>query len=122
MAEKPIKLQPHELASIAALRKKYHVETVRPSGVKYAKNPDIFTNNQLWEIKSPYGKSRKNTIERQLRYAKKQSLNIIIDTCRTPLPDKFIESTIKKLLKFNAYKHISHLKIIDKTKKIIDIK
>lgn len=45
------------------------------------KTPDIEVKNMRWEIKSPKG-SGKKTIENNLRAARKQSLNIIVDLRR----------------------------------------
>lgn len=48
------------------------------------KSADFIIDGVTWELKSPQGKG-KNNIERQLKYASKQSMNIIIDANRSKL-------------------------------------
>lgn len=46
--------------------------------------PDIDVNGKKWEIKSPLGNDKK-TIENNLRAARKQSKNLIVDFSRMKL-------------------------------------
>lgn len=55
-----------------------NVKFLRP---ELDKTPDIEARGVRWEIKSPTGDSKK-TIENNLRTARKQSKNIVIDLSR----------------------------------------
>jgi hypothetical protein len=63
------------------------------------KTPDIKMDGQLWELKSPVGHSRKNTVRRQLKRGRRQSRNIVIATQATELDDDFIEKELRRILK-----------------------
>ena len=71
----------HELS--AALILAYHFKSevvfLRP---QTDKTPDVSVNDTKWEIKSPKGNAKK-TIENNLRTARKQSENIVIDLARS---------------------------------------
>ena len=78
-----------QIAQIIAEHYNAKVEFLRPIDDYKRKTPDIMFNGQLWEMKSPKGKSR-NTIGRQMKRAMKQSKNVIIDGRRSPLADDVI--------------------------------
>ncbi|MFZ2545395.1 MAG: hypothetical protein WAW80_05450 [Candidatus Saccharimonadales bacterium] len=73
----------HELS--AALILAYHFKSdvifLRPHTDK---TPDIDVSGTKWEIKSPKGNAKK-TIENNLRTARKQSENIVIDLARSKM-------------------------------------
>jgi hypothetical protein len=73
----------HELSAALILARYFKSDVIflRPN---IDKTPDIEVNGTKWEIKSPKGNSKK-TIENNLRTARKQSKNIIIDLRRTKL-------------------------------------
>lgn len=108
----------HELS--AALILAYHfkpdVVFLRP---ERKKTPDIDVSGVLWEIKSPRGNSKK-TIENNLRTARKQSENIVIDLARSKMHYTRVIARAKFYVRTEAH-NIKHLKIITKTQKIIDI-
>ena len=108
----------HELS--AALILAYHFKSdvifLRP---ERKKTPDIDINGVKWEIKSPRGNGKK-TIDNNLRTARKQSYNIVLDLRRVKLHQN------KAMIRINYYLYagphkIKHLKIITKSKKIIDV-
>ena len=78
-----------QIAQIIAEHYNARVEFLRPIDDYKRKTPDIMLNGQLWEMKSPKGKSR-NTIGRQMKRGMKQSKNIIVDGRRSPLADDVI--------------------------------
>lgn len=108
----------HELS--AALILAYHFKSdvvfLRPGRKK---TPDVDVNGIKWEIKSPRGNGKK-TIDNNLRTARKQSYNIILDLRRVKLHQNKATARINYYLSAGPHK-IKHLKIITKTKKIIDI-
>ena len=83
------------------------------------KTPDIDVNGTRWEIKSPRGNAKK-TIENDLRTARKQSENIVIDLARSKMRYTRVIARSKFYIRTEAH-DIKHLKIITKTQKIIDI-
>lgn len=109
----------HELS--AALILAYHFKTdvifIRP---ETKKTPDLEINGVKWEIKSPKGGAKK-TIENNLRAARKQSFNIVLDLRRTKLHQSKAEARVRFYL-VSAPGNIKRLILITKTHKIIDIK
>lgn len=87
-----------------------------------SKTPDllIIKNNIRWELKSPIG-GGKHTIQNNLRNIDYQSENVILDLTRSKLTDRQGVSRTKEFLK-NESNRIKRLKIILKSKQIIDIK
>jgi hypothetical protein len=112
--------EPHEIrvAEILAAQGK-SVMFVRPNTAYKAKTYDIIIDGVQWEIKSPLGNSRKNTIIKQLKRGQKQSLNIIIDATRTKLDDVMIEKQIRA--SFEDHKTIRQVIMITKHKQVIVI-
>lgn len=83
-----------KVAWILAKHFKCIVEFLQPRLGYKMKTPDIVMNGVMWEIKSPTGYSKKNTIEYQFK-GFKQSRNLIIDGRRTKLDDDFIYKQIQ---------------------------
>ena len=83
------------------------------------RTPDLNINGELWEIKSPLGDGKK-TMENNLRSARKQSVNIVIDLYRSDMNYYKAMSRIKSYLGTNNHS-IKKLKVITKSKKIIDV-
>jgi hypothetical protein len=108
----------HELS--AALILAYHFKAdvifLRP---QIDKTPDIDVNGTKWEIKSPRGNGKK-TIDNNLRTARKQSHNIVLDLRRIKLHQNRATARINYYLSAGPHK-IKRLKIITKTRKVIDI-
>lgn len=86
-----------------------------------SKTPDLYIlkTHICWELKSPMGNS-KHTIQNSLRKAKMQSDNIILDLTRCGLTDSQSISRVKHYLLTEVHT-IKKLKVITKTKEIIDI-
>ena len=103
----------------AALILAYHFKTdvvfLRP---RHARTPDIQINSVKWEIKSPLGNSKK-TIENNLRLARKQSRNIVIDLRRIKMHQTKAIARIHYFL--SRQKQIKRLLVITKDQKIVDI-
>jgi hypothetical protein len=108
----------HEMSAavILAYHFKANVTFLRP---ERKKTPDIDINGIKWEIKSPKGSSKK-TIENNLRAARKQSENIVIDLARSKMHMTRAVARAKFYIRTKAHS-IKRLKIITKTGKIIDI-
>lgn len=83
------------------------------------KTPDLSISGVHWEIKSPLGNGKK-TIENNLRSARKQSVNIIIDLSRTDMHYHKAFARIRAYLNLQNHQ-IKHLKLVTKTHKVIDI-
>lgn len=110
----------HEIATAKIFIKNgFDVRFITPRRVKNMKTPDVEINGILWEIKSPTS-TGKQTLQRLLKKAAKQSDNIIIDDRRTNSDDAYYFKELKRL---SSLSHsIRRLKLITKSGKIIDIK
>ncbi len=82
--------------------------------------PDIKVGTIYWEIKSPKGNG-KYTISDNIRSAKHQSSNIVINLSRTKMTAKQAESRIRNFLK-NSSTGVKRLILVTKSNKVIDIK
>ncbi len=100
----------HELS--AALILAYHFKAdvifLRP---QTDKTPDIDVKGIRWEIKSPKGNA-KETIENNLRTARKQSANIVIDLARSKMHSTRAVARASFYIRTEAHA-IKRLKIID---------
>ena len=82
------------------------------------RTPDFAINNLKWELKSPMGSSAR-TIENNMRTARKQSENIVIDLSRIKLHQQRAISRVNFFLsKPNQFKRVL---VITKTRKVIEI-
>lgn len=86
--------------------------------ISSVKTPDLQYNNLDWELKSPIGKSSR-AIENCLRYALKQSPNIIIDLRRICLNEGKCLSYLQNHIK--NFHGLKKLLIITKSKKVLKI-
>jgi hypothetical protein len=112
----PPKSYEFEAAIIIAGHFKSDVIFIRPENFK---TPDFDVNGIKWELKSPMGGSVR-TIENNMRSARKQSLNLIVDLSRIKLHQQQALSRIKFFLsKPNQYRKVL---VITKSKKIIEIR
>lgn len=70
----------HEFAAAIIIAKYFRSDVIfmRPASFK---TPDFDVNGTKWELKSPMGSSAR-TIENNMRAARKQSQNLIIDLSR----------------------------------------
>lgn len=81
-------------------------------------SPDFLIDDVQWELKSPQG-AGKNNVQRQLKYASKQSENIIISAKRSKLHINKIKGELA--IQFKKTRSIKRLLLIDKTGKVIEI-
>ncbi len=114
-----VHLQPHEYQTVKLLLEiGYDIELIQESTIKGMRMPDIVMASIPWEIKSPQGTS-KNTIRHTIKKAVQQSENIIIDLSRYKLDEK---SALKEIQHhFKLSKRIKYIKVITKSKEIIDL-
>ncbi|MBQ2672749.1 hypothetical protein IJH26_00045 [Candidatus Saccharibacteria bacterium] len=93
------------------------VELIPKSERKGVHAPDVIMDELKWEIKSPKGEGKylmQNTIQK----AVKQSKNVIVDLRRTK---RLQERCLKELEKeFNNSRSLRRLKIITKSRRILD--
>lgn len=108
----------HEMSAAILLAEHFECNVIflRPGRQR---TPDVEVNGVKWEIKSPVG-SGKKTMDNNLRSAEKQSSNIVLDLRRTDMNYYKALSRIHAYLKIENH-HIKQLKIITKSKKIIDV-
>jgi hypothetical protein len=109
--------QEHEMAAalIVAAHFKTDITFLRPG--KY-RTPDLDVNGEKWELKSPIGDGKK-TMENNLRSAKQQSKNIIIDLGRCKMHQLKAISRINYFL--SRQSAIKKVKLITKSQKVLDI-
>ena len=107
----------HELSAALILAKHFKADVIflRPES---RKTPDIDINGIKWEMKSPRGNSKK-TIENNLRTARKQSKNIVLDLRRVKLHQ---QGAISRMNFFLSGPHrFRKILVITKTGKVIEI-
>lgn len=115
-----VQLYPHEEEIVQILvALGFVVELIPPDRPGGRKTADAIINNLEWEFKTPRGSSTR-TIERILKKAYRQSENIIIDIRHLRLPEQIILHKIKYELK-SRNKRIKRIKVITKSRKIIDL-
>lgn len=95
------------------------VELVPRCYKKGEKTPDAIIDGEIWEFKSPRGKGRwliDNTIQKALR----QAPNVVIDLRRTKMAERNCLAELEK--QFQYRKVLKKLRVITKSRKIIDFK
>lgn len=112
-------LQPHEQKTVILLTKlDYNVELVPKSNKQGTKSPDIKIGKLYWEIKAPRGEG-KYLIQKTLHRAARQSENVIVDLQRIKIHQSRCLSELEKHF-YKTSRGLKRLKIITKSKKIID--
>ena len=108
----------HELAAALILANHFKTDVMflRPGNKK---TPDIDVKGKKWEIKSPKGDSKK-TIENNLRNARKQSQNIVLDLARSKMHTARAIARARFYMRTEAH-NIKQLIIITKAGRVIDI-
>lgn len=111
---------PHELKTAQVLASYgFDVYFIVKSERERENSADCMINGEKWEIKSPNANHTK-TIRKNIKEARKQSKNIIIDSCRIKrASDMAIMREVLKLA--GEIKYINKLKYINKKREIIDI-
>jgi len=70
---------------------------------KNIKNPDIWLEGKIWDIKAPTGNTE-NTISRQFLRAHKQGADsVVIDSTRTELSDEYVQMESARRLLANDW-------------------
>jgi hypothetical protein len=112
--------EPHEVEAAWILARHYSCTVVFliPIDDYKRKTPDMVMQGLEWEIKSPTGNS-KNTIDRQLKRAVKQSKNLVFDGRRTALSDSDIEKIVA--LEMRRRGSIQKVIFITKLGRVIEI-
>jgi hypothetical protein len=96
-----------------------NIEFIAPDTRYKVHTPDIKMDGKKWEIKCPES-NRMDKVRRNIDTAIKQSMNIILGTFDTDIPDEKIIRFTKKYVRNR--KKIKKVIIITKHKKILDIK
>ncbi len=113
-----IVLQSHELATVVLLTVLgFDVTLIPKSNKRGEKTPDIMMSGLMWEIKCPKGSGKwliKNTIQK----ASHQSENIVLDLRRIKIHQAKYMPEIERY--FAMSKRIKRIKVILKTKKVLD--
>ncbi len=108
----------HEMSAALILAKYYFKADVTFLRPQSNRTPDIEVSGAKWEIKSPMGNSKK-TIENNLRMARKQSYNVVIDLRRIKM------HKIRAIARINYFlsrqKQIKRVIIITKDQKVVEI-
>jgi len=113
-------LEKHEIATVVFLTELgFDVKLIPQSNAKGVRTPDLIINGVSWELKCPRGQGRW-LLENTLQRAVKQSPNVIIDLKRIRIHQTKCLKELEK--QFGYSKGLEHLKIITKTRKIIDFK
>ena len=107
----------HEIAAAIAVSKCLHCD-VRFIVTASSRTPDFDIGGVKWELKSPLGNSSR-TIENNLRTARGQSPNIILDLSRTRMSMNRALSRINHYLSRDS--RVKHLMVLDKRGNLIDI-
>lgn len=111
-------LKSHEMATVVFLTELgLDVELVPKSNREGAKSPDVKIEGLFWEMKSPEG-CGKYLIQNTMHRAARQSENVIMDLRRIKLHQNRCLAEIEK--QFKDLKRLKRVKIITKTKKVID--
>jgi len=113
----------HEISAAWILARYFNCEVkfMKPVDGYHVKTADFLINGLAWEIKSPEGKSRKNTIKNQFENAKGKSKHLIIDARRCKeLDDDFIINKARYELK--NHRSVHRLLFISKNEKVLEIK
>ncbi|MBQ7040786.1 hypothetical protein IJN73_01825 [Candidatus Saccharibacteria bacterium] len=95
-----------------------NIELIKPTGIKKAKNPDIFIMGSIWEVKTPISANR-NTIKNRFREASRQASKIIFDL-------RFIKNNADKveIQLINMFKtggQVRRMLIIEKSGRLLDV-
>jgi hypothetical protein len=104
---------PHELDTVKVLSYfGFDIVCKQESNVPYEHTADIVWKNEVWELKGITGDSR-HTIRNNLRKAKKQSQNIVLDISNSKIQmNSAINHTVDRM---KDNKQIKKVLIVDKT-------
>lgn len=110
----------HEMSASIILANHFKTDIIflRPTTNK---TPDLDISGVIWELKSPIGNG-KYTVQNNLREAKRQSSNIVLDLSRIKMHENRAINQATFIIKHHAVRSIQQLIIIKKSKKIIALK
>ena len=110
----------HEISAALILTEYFHTDIVflRPM---INKTPDLDIRGTVWELKSPMG-GGKYTIQNNLREAKRQSSNIILDLARIKMHENRALAQAEHIIKNHKVSSIKHLIVIKKSQSIVVLK
>ncbi|MBR2709918.1 hypothetical protein IKE72_02470 [Candidatus Saccharibacteria bacterium] len=115
-----VMLEEHEYKTILFFTELgFDIELIPKSNKKGIHTADIIMNNTKWELKSPKGKGRW-LLENTLQKASKQSPNVIIDLARIKIHQTKCLQELEK--QFHKSKKVKQLKIITKSRKMVEFK
>ena len=113
-------LMPHEQATVDfLLRQRFKIELIPRSRIPGVHTADILLNETPYEIKSPLG-DKKWTIARNLKRARRQSRNIVLDLRRIKRNENLCIREIQNYL--NNSHIIEEILIITKERSLIDMR
>ena len=115
-----INVWPHELETAKALANFGHIVEFKKKTEGYKiHSADAYIDGVLWEFKAPNG-NKLDTIERNLRRAKKQSNYIVFDSIRMKnIPDLAIKREI--ISKAPLISNIREIIFVNRKRECIDI-
>ena len=110
----------HEIEVAWILARQYGcvVEFLRPIDGYKTKTADIVMNGVMWEMKSPIGSSKSNTLKSQFKKAARQSRFMIVDGRRTKLEDAFVIKQIQA--KISSTTRLKKIIFISKQGKVLE--
>lgn len=112
---------PHEIKTAEALSENgYTIVFISKSEIEHEKTADVFLDGIAYEMKSPTS-SRLSAIERNIKKAMSQSMNIIFDSKRMKnVKDSQVLYELKKQLSNN--RKIESLLFVDKKRRVHKLK
>jgi len=109
-----------EVAIILANHYNSTVEFLEPIDGYRVKTPDIIMLGNTWEIKSPTGASKKNTVKDQFSKAKGKKHHMIFDGRYIKLEEDFVLKRIR--FELTVHRSIQRLLFIRKNSEVLEIK
>ena len=112
---------PHEIATAQALAASgFTIQFIRKSNREREYSADCYINGEKWELKSPKA-SHLRTIRKNIKIARRQSEQIVIDSIRIKrIPDFAIRREVIK--QTQEIKYIKKLLYVSKNREIVKIK
>lgn len=96
----------------------FNIETIVPTNIKKAHNPDILLSGTICEVKTP-NTSNEATIKKRFHKASKQASAVVFDLRFIRKNTDKVEKQVIKLFKGND--GVRRLIIIEKTGKVLDM-
>ena len=116
VAERP---KDHEIKAALIVANGYFKSDIVFLRPEIYKTPDLEVNSIKWELKSPLGQGKK-TIENNMRTARRQSKNLIIDFSRMKLHQTKALANIQYYIQ-RYPRQFEHIIVIAKDERVIEI-